>query len=224
MLNTDRNRQHLREVMKMAEKILAYAVAVVVGYLLGCSNMALYLAKWKKVDMRSAGSGNLGASNATILMGWKAGVLTGIHDIGKAVAAVLLIRLLFPGVPYADLVAGACTVLGHIFPVFLRFRGGKGLASFIGMAVAMYWKWALIVLAVFVLITWLTDYIVLGTAWTVIGFPVLVGAICRSWVLFGLIFAVSLVILFKHRENYVRIFRGTEIGFRSAARGDHRKT
>ena len=64
---------------------MKYFAVILMGYLLGCSNMALYLSKWKKVDLRAGGSGNLGASNAVILMGWKAGVLTALHDIGKAV-------------------------------------------------------------------------------------------------------------------------------------------
>ena len=68
---------------------MGYLIAVVMGYLLGSSNMAHYLAKIKKADLRAGGSGNLGASNAVVLLGWKAGVLTAVHDIGKAVLAGL---------------------------------------------------------------------------------------------------------------------------------------
>ena len=75
---------------------MGYLFAALLGYLMGCSNMAYYIAKAKKADMRSAGSGNLGASNAVVLLGWKAGVATAVHDIGKATLAVLLARLLFP--------------------------------------------------------------------------------------------------------------------------------
>ena len=67
---------------------MAYLFAALLGYLLGCSNMALYLSKWKQIDFRSKGSGNLGASNAAVLMGWRAGIAFGIHDIGKAILAV----------------------------------------------------------------------------------------------------------------------------------------
>lgn len=76
--------------------MLVYLAAGVLGYLLGCSNMALYLSKAKGVDLRAAGSGNLGASNAMILMGWGAGIAVGVHDIGKSVLAVVLARWLFP--------------------------------------------------------------------------------------------------------------------------------
>ena len=85
--------------------IIAYPIVVLLGYLLGTCNLALLLAKLKHVDL-SAGSGNPGASNAMILMGWKAGILVGLHDIGKAALAVALARWLFPELPYAGGVAG----------------------------------------------------------------------------------------------------------------------
>ena len=79
--------------------MMHYLLILLIGYLLGCSNMAVYLAAAQNVDLRSGGSGNPGASNALILMGWRAGLLVGVHDIAKAVLAVLLCRLLFPAVP-----------------------------------------------------------------------------------------------------------------------------
>ena len=74
--------------------MMHYLLILLIGYLLGCSNMAVYLAAAQNVDLRSGGSGNPGASNALILMGWRAGLLVGAHDIAKAVLAVLLCRLL----------------------------------------------------------------------------------------------------------------------------------
>ena len=112
---------------------MQYLIAVLLGYILGSSNMAFYIAKGKKADLTAAGSGNLGASNATILLGWKAGILVGIHDIGKAALAVILARLLFPEAEYIGAAAGIAGVLGHIFPFWLKFKGGKGFASFVGM-------------------------------------------------------------------------------------------
>ena len=99
---------------------VAYILTALVAYLMGCSNMALCLAKLKNVDIRDGGSGNPGTSNATLLMGWRAGVLVGIHDIGKGVLAVLLTNLLFPELEYGGVVAGVACVLGHIFPVLLQ--------------------------------------------------------------------------------------------------------
>ena len=104
-----------------------YLLAVILGYLLGCSSMAYYIGKIQKTDIRTAGSGNLGASNTTVLFGWGAGVAVALHDIGKAILAVLAAKWLFPGLEYAGAAAGVACVLGHIFPFYLGFRGGKGL-------------------------------------------------------------------------------------------------
>ena len=199
-----------------------YMIVILGAYLLGCSNMAVYLGKMKKVDLRAGGSGNPGTSNATLLMGWRAGILVGIHDIGKGVLAVLLARWLFPALEYADVTAGVACVLGHIFPVFMKFRGGKGLAAYIGMILALNWKFALIILAVLVIVTVLTDYIVVGTVTTVIASPVVLGFLTHSIILVAILCVATAVILYKHRENYVRIWKGTEIGLSSAFKKEHR--
>ena len=199
-----------------------YMIVILGAYLLGCSNMAVYLGKMKKVDLRAGGSGNPGTSNATLLMGWRAGILVGIHDIGKGVLAVLLARWLFPALEYADVTAGVACVLGHIFPVFMKFRGGKGLAAYIGMILALNWKFALIILAVLVIVTVLTDYIVVGTVTTVIASPVVLGFLTHSIILAVVLCVATAVIIYKHRDNYVRIWKGTEIGLSSAFKKDHR--
>ena len=200
---------------------MAYAIAIILGYFLGCSNMAYYLAKGRKADLTKAGSGNLGASNATILLGWKACILVAVHDIGKAALAVLAVKWLFPGVENAPAAAGVACVLGHNFPFWLRFKGGKGFASYIGMTIALNWKLALCVLVAVVIVTLLTDYIVCGTVTTIVTVPIYMG-ITQS-VLAALILAVATaVILYKHRENFPRILNGTEIGLRSAIRGDNK--
>ena len=94
---------------------MEYALAILLAYLLGCSNMALYISKIKKLDLRAGGSGNLGASNATALMGWRAGATVAVHDIGKSALAVVLAKLMFPQFPLIGAVAGVASVLGHIF-------------------------------------------------------------------------------------------------------------
>lgn len=111
---------------------MGYVIVILAAYLLGCSNMAVYLAKLKNVDL-TKGSGNPGTSNATILMGWNAGVIVGIHDIGKAALAVILAELIFPDLKYVGAAAGVACILGHIFPFYMGFRGGKGFASYLGM-------------------------------------------------------------------------------------------
>ena len=201
---------------------LAYVMAALGAYALGCSNMAFYLSKLHKVDFRGGGTGNLGASNATILMGWKAGILVAIHDAGKALLAVLLAHLFCPDLPYIGAVAGVAAVLGHIFPAPLKFRGGKGFAPYVGMTLALNWKFALVVLGIVVLVTVITDYIVVGTTTTVLMVPSYLGWAHHSFLLAGILLIGTLVILYKHRENYVRMANGTEIGLRSAAKGERR--
>ncbi len=201
---------------------MQYLIVILISYLLGTSNMAKYLAVIKKVDLQAAGSGNLGASNAVILMGWGAGVLTAVHDIGKAALAVILARLVFPELPFVGAVAGVSCVLGHIYPFWMKFKGGKGFASYLGMTIALNWKFAIVVLALVVLVTLITDYIVAGTTTTIVLVPIYMGIANHSLILPGILLIATLVIAWKHRENYVRIYKGTEIGFRSAGRGDHR--
>lgn len=200
---------------------MGYMISILIGYLLGCSNMAYYLAKAKRVDLRG-GSGNSGASNATILMGWRAGVAVGIHDIGKAYLAVFLAKLLFPGLFGAAEIAGVACVLGHIFPFYLRFKGGKGFASYLGMTLALNWKFALVVMAAVVLITLITDYLVLGTFTTIVAVPAYIGITGKSWILAAILCVGTVVIFYKHRDNMVRLWKGTEIGLRSTAKGEHR--
>ena len=200
---------------------MGYFFAAVLGYLLGCANLALVLAKRKNVNLTAAGSGNPGASNVTVLLGWRAGILVAIHDVGKALLAVLLAQLLFPETAHAGMVAGVACVLGHIFPFCRKFRGGKGFASYLGMTLALNWKFALIILVAVVLVTVITDYIVCGTLTTILSVPVYMG-ITRGWLPALILSVATAVILWKHRENYPRMLRGTELGLRSALRGENK--
>ena len=202
--------------------ILLYALIVFLSYLLGCSNMAFYLSRLKGVDMRSGGSKNLGASNALVLMGWRYGVLVALHDMGKAALAVALARHFAGELPGITAAAGVACVLGHIFPFYLRFRGGKGFASYLGMTLALNWKFALIVLLMVALVTLISDYIVLGTVTTVLVVPAYM-AFTGSLLLSAILSLATAAILFKHRENFSRLCRGTEIGLRRAHRGDDRR-
>lgn len=201
---------------------MRYILVIVLAYLLGSSSMALYLSKFRKVDFRGKGSGNLGASNATLLLGWWAGVLVALHDIGKSALAVILAKLIFPQLPHVGAVAGVASVLGHIFPFYLNFKGGKGFASYLGMTLALNWKLALIIMAGVLLVTFVTDYIVMGTTLTIVSVPIYMGIADHSLVLALILCVATAVIIFKHRMNYVRIWKGTEIGLRSAAKGEHR--
>ncbi|MBQ4342754.1 MAG: glycerol-3-phosphate acyltransferase [Erysipelotrichaceae bacterium] len=201
---------------------MEYFIVILFSYLLGTSSMSYYLAKINHVDIRNKGSKNLGASNAMILMGWKAGILVAVHDAGKALLAVILAGILFPEATYVKEAAGVAAVFGHIFPFYLKFKGGKGLASFIGMALALDLKFGLAVLVLLAVVTLMTDYIVLGTVSVILTFPALIAFISGNLHGAGIVLLASALIGWKHRENYVRIAKGTEIRFRKANRGDYR--
>ena len=195
---------------------------LLLSYLIGCSNMAFYVSKYKRVDLRKAGSGNLGASNTMILLGWKPAIIVGLHDIFKAVLAVVLAKLLCPDQLLMQAGAGVACVLGHMFPFYLRFKGGKGFASYLGMTFALNWRFALIVLLAVIVVTLVSDYIVAGTMTTILVVPTYMGYTTRSLPLAGILCIATGAMLIKHKDNYVRLLNGTEVGLRRANRGELR--
>ncbi len=195
---------------------LYYILTAVCAYIIGSSNMAFYISKIKNIDVKNTGSQNLGASNATMILGWRAGILTGLHDILKALLCVLLANLIFPDLPFIGAVAGVASVMGHIFPFYLKFNGGKGFASYIGMMVALNWKIGIIVLVVFVAVVLITNYMVAGTTTIVLAVPFALGIVSQSLILGMILSIASIVIVCKHFENYVRIYKGTEYPLRKA--------
>lgn len=201
---------------------MGYLVVILGAYLLGSSSMAFYLGKLTKKDVGKNGSGNLGASNTLVLLGWQAGVLVGIHDIGKGVLAVLLTQWFFPQLEYGPVLAGAACILGHIFPFYLKFKGGKGLASYIGMTLALDWKLALAVIVLLVIVTLITDYIVAGTMSTILVVPAATLLFTGKGIASLILCVPTVVMLFKHRDNFSRMRKGTEVGLRSAMRGEHK--
>ena len=201
--------------------ILFYILTVLGGYLLGCSSMAYYVSRWKKVNLSTNGSGNLGASNTTILLGWRMGILVALHDIFKGAAAVLLAKWLLPDLTCAPVAAGCACVMGHLYPFYLKGKGGKGFASYMGMLLALDWRLGLALIGVSLLVTFLSDYIVVGTLTTVVVGPVWIG-FTQSWVSAVIMLAVTAVIFYKHRVNLHRLLRGSEVGLRSTLKGEHR--
>ena len=194
--------------------VLTYVLCALIGYLLGSSNMALYVSRLKGVDLRQIGSKNLGTCNTLLGLGWKWAAVVFLHDVGKAVLAVLLCRWLFPGEPPVGYIAGSAAVVGHIFPFYLRFRGGKGFAAYLGMILILNWRFALLAILAVAILTLITNYIVVGTAATVLSYPVFTALAGRSWIALAALCIATAVVLYKHYENLVRIANGTEIGLR----------
>ena len=195
---------------------LYYLMIALMGYLFGRSNLAFFLGKARGFDIRDHGSNNAGASNATVTMGLKIGFLVGLHDVVKSFAAAFLAALLFPAVPGAAAVAGVAAVLGHIFPFYLRFQGGKGFASFLGLTLALDWKFFLAIILIVACITFISDYIVPGTLTTIISFPLYLFLRHFGILIIVVVCIASIVILLKHLVNIKRLITGEEIGLRRA--------
>lgn len=180
------------------------------GYLFGNINPAFILAKFKGFDIRKRGSGNAGASNTVITIGKKAGLLVALFDIFKAFAASLLAAYLFPQIKYAKILSGSCCILGHIFPVLMKFHGGKGLAS-LGGTILAFNPWIFASLLAFeIILGFSIDYVCVVPVTGSLIFTLIYSLITGDPVGTLIISIISIVILFKHIENFKRIQNGTE--------------
>lgn len=198
----------------MLQTITPFAVAILIGYLLGCFNLAFIISKVKKVDLQNTGSKNLGASNTFITVGKGLGVLVGACDIFKCTLVVILARLVFPEIDYLPYIAGVACVMGHMFPFYLKFKGGKGFASFLGMSLGIHWKYFIIIGICIILITLITKYIVLATMATVISYPIFLVFDTKNWIVVTMVAVLSTIIIIKHHKNLIRIVKGEEFKFK----------
>lgn len=183
-------------------------VAIMAGYVLGTIPFGLLAGRLKGVDLRTLGSGNIGAANAfrNLGRGWGIAVMAG--DIGKGVAGALIGRALTDD-PWPILV-GAAVMLGAIFPVWLRFRGGKGVAAGGGVMIGLFPLVALCLLPVWLLIVLLVRMTSLAGILTALAFTPVALAFGYSWPYLVLAGAMSLLVLVRHRANIGRLLAGTE--------------
>ena len=188
------------------------ALLLLCSYLLGSIPVGLIIGRLvKRIDIRQYGSGNIGASNVWRELGRVWGTITFVLDTGKGLAPVLLAHHLFPHLFWLPVAAGLCALLGHNFSLFLGFRGGKGVATTLGVACGLSWLAALIALVVWLIVLGLTRYI---SAASLIATPI--GAACLwgfnggNWAdgLFALLATVFVIV--KHRANLTRLRAGTE--------------
>ena len=175
--------------------------------------MAWLISKSKGVNIKEVGSHNAGASNFFISVGMPHGIALGTFDILKAFCAAELISLIFPANANAAILAGAMAVVGHIYPFWMKFSGGKGLAPFMGLVLFADWRVFLALGAVIIVLTLATDFIAIGTMAVITIMPVY--AIFAKLGLFQITvyLALMLIMWFKHFINIKRIVNGEEIGF-----------
>jgi len=191
----------------------------VFAYLLGSIPTAVWVGKWfYNTDVREQGSGNAGATNTIRVLGLKAGIPVIIVDILKGWFAVWMMRWFIPAgwdqdmVIYAQIVAGVMAVIGHALPVFAGFRGGKGVATLLGMGFALYGWPVLISVVVFAVVLVTTGYVSLGSISGGVVFPFFVVFYFKitNPALVGMAVFAALFLLWTHRKNILRLWKGEE--------------
>lgn len=202
-----------------------YIIIAVIAYLIGSINFSIILSKrMAGFDIREKGSGNAGTTNMLRAVGKKAAVITLICDILKGVVSILIAVLagkIVKNLNNALLVqlAGIFVIIGHTFPVFFKFKGGKGIATALGVLLMINWQIGLICLIFALVLMALTKMVSVGSIAAAILFPILVAFIDQnyivqtsnsnwSYLVFSII--VALLVIFNHRANVQRILNGTE--------------
>ncbi len=185
------------------------AAAILTGYVIGSIPFALILARRWGTDLREVGSGNLGAANVMRASGVTAGALVAALDVAKGAASVWLAARVSDGAgPPAA--AGLAAIIGHIYPIWLRFRGGKGVATACGVFSLLTPLAVPAALAIFAAVVWRTKYISLGSVLASIALPPMAYALGSPAPAVLAAAAASTIIVFRHRSNVLRLRAGTE--------------
>lgn len=190
---------------------MKYIISLALGYLFGCFQTSYFLGKLVKgIDIREHGVNNAGASNTVMVLGFKYGLLVAILDILKATFAVLIIKRFYPGAPNLWYISGLGAFLGHCFPFFMQFRGGKGTASLVGAALAIDIRVGLITMLCGIVVAIITDYVFIGTLAVLVMFTF--SSLFYDYGTFSLIIAsiMAIISLVKHSNNIVRLIKGEE--------------
>ena len=201
--------------------LLLLIISFVIAYLLGSIPTSVWIGKWfYGIDVREQGSGNAGATNTIRVLGYKAGIPVLLFDIIKGILAVVITKYFANYLGgewpvYCSIVGGCLAVVGHIFPVFVGFRGGKGVATIAGVAIALFPLGILVPLVVFIIMLLIFNYVSLGSIMGAISFPLGVIFLFHETNL-GLIVLSILVALFipiTHHKNIRRLLKGEESKF-----------
>jgi glycerol-3-phosphate acyltransferase PlsY len=196
---------------------------LVASYLLGAIPTSYIVGKTLAgVDLRQRGSRNLGATNVYRVLGWKYAIPVGLFDVAKGAIPVLFFAPHVPGIPFFPILCGVTAVLGHVYSVFVGFKGGKGVATAGGIVVALAPLTLLVVAPVWIVTVWTTGYVSLGSIAVAALFPVadwLLHPARRGPMTLAFDLGLAAFIIWKHRTNIERLLAGTENRF-----GNHRST
>jgi glycerol-3-phosphate acyltransferase PlsY len=193
-------------------------LAIVLSYLAGSVPAGYIIGKlFKRIDIRDYGSGNIGFTNALRVMGAGPGIIVLLMDVGKGVAAVLAISQLGaiqsnPLTPYMRELCGGFAMIGHVWTVFLKFRGGKGVATSLGIFTSLFWQGGLIALGVWIIAVAVTRYVSLGSILLCISFCV-AAFIANEWAVRIMALAVTAIVIYRHKGNIQRLIKGEERKF-----------
>lgn len=198
-------------------------ICILIGYTFGLFQTGYIYGMLNHVDIRKHGSGNAGTTNALRTLGWKAGVITFVGDCLKCVLAVSLVRLLYQdysNVELFALYAGLGAVFGHNFPFYLKFKGGKGIASTAGLILAVNPIMFLVIAIVFITIVWFTQYVSLGSLVIMLLFVIQVVifgqtgglglAASELYEFYAIVVFLAALAFWRHRANIKRLANGTE--------------
>lgn len=195
-----------------------WLASIPIAYLLGSIPFGYLLVRlFCKQDVRETGSGNIGATNVARSGGKGLGIATLLLDLLKAFAAVEVAKHLAPGNFDLAVLAAIAAILGHIYPVWLGFRGGKGVASGLGVFLALAWKPSLCMLGVFAVVVTLTRFVSLASMVAAASFPLLALYFVKNWsavATYGFLLIPALIVI-KHHENIRRLLAHTESRFGS---------
>ncbi|OCL28030.1 acyl-phosphate glycerol 3-phosphate acyltransferase [Orenia metallireducens] len=181
------------------------------AYLLGSIPFALLVVKLVKgVDIREYGSGNVGATNAFRVLGLGLGILVALLDIGKGFIAVSVARYFFADQPLLLLVAGLLSIAGHNWPIFLKFKGGKGVATSVGVLISLSPKTILVAFLVWLTVVLITQYVSLASIIAAIVIPILMYVFDQETIFIILAVLIAVFVIYRHQSNIKRLLAGTE--------------
>lgn len=186
-------------------------LCILISYVIGTINPSYIIARFKGLDIRTVGSKNAGASNALIVLGKLSGAVCMLFDIAKACFAIWLCQKLFPDFEYALVLAGVFCLIGHVFPFYMKFKGGKGLACLGGLLIMMDWRLFFIILAIEIVIALIVNYIFIVPITASVAMPILYGFMTNNVWNAVIMLLATIIIYYKHMENFKRVKAGTEM-------------
>jgi glycerol-3-phosphate acyltransferase PlsY len=199
---------------------VGYILTVLIAYLLGSVPTGFLVAKSRGIDIRTLGSGNIGATNVFRILGKPAGIFVLLADAAKGFLAVFVVAKVLSGWfdpaagptarDWFDICGGAAAILGHNYTCWLHFKGGKGIATSAGVLVALVSVPLLIILGVWIIVFALTRYVSLASMSAAFALPFATWAVGKNWTLILVTSALAALAIYKHKANIRRLMNGTE--------------